>query len=133
MKSARDYYLDENYNCAEATIRGANDSLGLGLSGEAMKLLSGCGGGMSSGMTCGVLCGCVAALGSMLTEEKGHLSPRLKPGVSGFVKLFAETFGATDCRDLQPVYKRDGIRCAILVEQAQELFNKYVEENGFAK
>lgn len=133
MKSARDYYLDENYNCAEATIRGANDSLGLGLDDKAMKLLSGCGGGMSCGMTCGVLCSYVAALGELLTEEKGHLSPALKPGVSGFVKLFSETFGGTDCRDLQPKYKREGIRCAVLVEEAQDLFARYVEDHGFEK
>ncbi|MBR0139926.1 MAG: C-GCAxxG-C-C family protein [Firmicutes bacterium] len=133
MKSAREYYLDENYNCAESTIRGLNDSLGLGLDDENMKLLAGFGGGMASGLACGVLCGCVGAIGKMMVTDKAHNCPEEREACKEFVALFAETFGDTNCSYLVEKYKRPDIRCAILVEEAQKLFENFMKEKGIVK
>ncbi len=62
-EKARNYFLEQDCNCAESVLRAANDTYQLGVSQEDITLVSAFGGGMGCGKTCGALCGAMAVLG----------------------------------------------------------------------
>ena len=49
------YYLEQNYNCAEAVLRAANDYYGLGLHDTDMILVGAYGAGIQCGSSCGAV------------------------------------------------------------------------------
>ncbi len=46
---AEKYYLEGDYNCAEAILRAANDACALGLREDALRLAGGFGGAWAAG------------------------------------------------------------------------------------
>ena len=52
-ETAKKYYFEGNYNCAETIIRAANDFYGLKLNDRDMIMVGGFGGGMQTGSSCG--------------------------------------------------------------------------------
>ncbi|MCF0150854.1 MAG: C-GCAxxG-C-C family protein [Firmicutes bacterium] len=130
MKTAKNFYLEEDFNCCETTIRLANQKYDLGLTEENMRLLSGFGGGLMSGLACGVLCGGVAAISKKLVETRGHDTPALKPAVTGFVSDFEETLGHVNCKDLKVTYNHPedkSVRCIACVEKGWEVLQKHMD------
>lgn len=122
------YYLEQDYNCAEAVLRAANDEYRLGLDEKAMKLAGGFGGGLGCGETCGALCGAVAALSAAMIEVRAHATPGLKEACAAYVAKFRETLGSLDCRDIKERYREEGRRCARAVEAAASLLEESFPE-----
>ncbi|HEX3033102.1 MAG TPA: C-GCAxxG-C-C family protein [Bacillota bacterium] len=97
-------YFKEGYNCAEATLKAANELLDLGLAPGMEKMATVFGGGMGqAGCVCGALVGGNMALGLM----KGRTSTAQDrmPAYQAAKELhdrFKEKFGSTCCRVLNP-------------------------------
>ena len=126
MGLSREYFIDKDFNCAETTIRVANDKYGLGLSEDEMKLVAACGGGFSSGLTCGVLCACAAVISKKLVETKSHDCEALKPAMIDFVEKFRETCGGTECSVLKPMHVKEGQRCLEMVELGEKVLDDFM-------
>lgn len=128
--TVRDYFLDQDYNCAETTLRVLNDRYGLNLTEADFKLVSGFGGGCGYGIICGALAGAIAAMGSMLVAERAHVTPDFKETCGKYCKRFEETLGSTCCAELRPKYFREEIRCAEAIEAAADCFEAFAKEYG---
>ena len=68
------YYLEQDYNCAESIIRGANEYYGLGLDEKALLAFGGFGAGCYAGRLCGACAGGIAAVSSMCCRSGGRCS-----------------------------------------------------------
>ena len=125
---AEKYYLEGDYNCAEAILRAANDACALGLREDALRLAGGFGGGMGRGEACGALCGAMAVISAVLIETRAHATPGVKQKCADYVARFEGRLGGIDCRDLKPKYARDGRRCADAVALGAELLEEFLRE-----
>ena len=119
------YYLDEGMNCAESTLRAADEEYGFGLTEEDFLLLRGFGGGMAVGGPCGALCGGVAALGRLYGDKLDKMA--LHGLIAGFIGEFEKRFGARDCSVLTPQWKKEDLRCFELVRAAAALLDETVK------
>lgn len=119
------YYLEGDYNCAEALLRAANDAYALGLSEDALRLMGGYGGGFGCGETCGALCAALAALSAALVEGRAHATPGFREACTEYVADFHEAFGSLMCREIKPHCAREGRRCVIAVERAADLLEAF--------
>lgn len=139
-EALRNYYLTQDGNCAEATLRFLNDVYHLGLREEDYTLVSGYGGGFGCGITCGALCAAIAALGRLAVEGRAHATEGFGKLCADYVDAFSTALGATDCAELkQEYFQDDGTRCmetvllgaSLFCEfcQAKEIFPREMQEN----
>lgn len=129
-EKAEKYYLEGDYNCAEAILRAANDAYALGLDDAALRLVGGFGDGMSRGEVCGALSGAMAAIGALMIESRAHATPGFKETCAQYVARFEERLGGIDCRDLKPKYAREGCRCVDAVALGAETLEEFLREHG---
>lgn len=115
-------------NCAEKLLTAANMAWGLGLSENDLHLASAFGGGMGCGRACGALCGAEMALGRLLTRERAHATPELKPAASSLVVRFEGALGSIDCSVLKPKYHREDVGCAEIVLAAARALDAVLSE-----
>ncbi len=120
-------YYCKDYNCAEATLSGANEAYGLGLDEAALKLVGGFGGGFGCEITCGALCGAMAVLSALAITEHAHATPGFKAICAEYVALFEKEVGSVSCRELKKKYLKEGKRCQETVERNAALLETYVE------
>ena len=71
------YFAGLGYNCAETTLRAANEAWEMGMDENAFRLMGGFGGGMGIRNVCGAVSGGVAALSYYYVRGTGHQSPAL--------------------------------------------------------
>ncbi len=129
MDRIKDLYIDQDYNCAETTLRFANEVCGLGLGDEEIKLVSGFGGGLCCEKTCGVLCASLAAIGRLCVEPRAHATEGFKELVSGFVAGFEERLGSSVCGELKEQYHKEDVRCIETVRIGTTFLEEYLKEN----
>ncbi|MEG0804634.1 MAG: C-GCAxxG-C-C family (seleno)protein, partial [Pygmaiobacter sp.] len=129
---AKQFYLGENRNCAEAILLAANEAYALGLDPESIKLVGGFGGGMGCGSVCGALSGAIAALGKRNIATTAHETAGFQDTCAELVSRFRQELGALDCTELTVRYKKDTTRCLAVVERAAELLEEFCKEEGFA-
>ncbi|GEM_PF-205950 len=123
------YYSEENdLNCAESMIYGANDEYDLKLSEDALKTMSAFGGGMAVESVCGALTGAVAALGIMFTGDKSVEKDRRKEIIENFYKSFEEKLGTDNCEELKEKYKDEVEGCLKVVELSAEVLEEIVDK-----
>lgn len=130
-ENVREYFLNQDFNCAETTLRIINDRYGLGLEEKDFKLVSGYGAGCGCGIICGALAGGISALGSMMVPQRAHATPGFKEACGEYCKKFEDALGSTNCAELRPKYFKEGIRCAEAIEAAADCFEAFAEEKGF--
>ena len=130
MANLKEYYLGQNYNCAESILRSANDRLNLGLDEKALKMVAGCGGGFGSGGTCGTLCASIAVLSLLFVDKKAHETEGLREKCIEFYHRFESQWGSVDCRVIKAMNNRDdGSRCFITVEACEALLDELVAKH----
>lgn len=127
--TAKDLYVKDGFNCSEAVVRAMNEKLSLGISENDLNLVSGFGGGMGCSEACGALCGCIAVISKLAVKDKAHKTEGFGPLCAGFVKLFNETLGGINCRDVKPVNFTPELRCGMSVEKAEKILLDYLLEN----
>lgn len=125
-EAALHYYIDGNYNCSEAILRGANDFYKLGLTEAEFKLLAPFGAGCCSGSLCGAIAGGIATIGALRTEDKwrGSASAAL---TKSFVTLCRERLSSELCKEIKSAHHTEKLRCAKVVEIAAETLNEVLQ------
>lgn len=125
-----DYFYKGGLNCAESTLRFLIEEGAVEAPLEAVRMMSGFGGGMQRGITCGAVIGAVAAIGcSTGRTSPGEDRTPSAAAVREFLRRFEAEFGTLNCRELQAVYgkehalKSEGMYrvCTVFVERAAAL------------
>lgn len=134
-----EYFYNGGLNCAESTLRCLIENGIIDAPPEAVRMMTGFGGGMQRGTTCGAVIGAVAALGWVTgrTEPEQSRQPSAE-AVREFLRAFEDAFGTLNCRELQAVYvkehalKSEGMyrRCTVFVEKAIELVQDILAQNA---
>lgn len=118
--------IDEDYNCAETILAGANQVYHLGLDKEALKMAAGFGGGMAMEGDCGALTGAIMVLGRMYVKERAHESAMIKELTKELFDKYRCEMGETDCAPLKAKYRNDEIKCRIVILKAAEILDEIV-------
>ena len=124
----RSYYIDGDYNCAEALLLAIGDEYDLNLDAASIRLMAGFGGGMASGKTCGALLGSLSALGALLVETRAHDTPDFSDTCARFVEQFIKDLGSDQCCHLMEKYRAEESRCLNTVELAGQTFERFFGE-----
>ena len=132
VKDAAGQRFKEGYNCAEAILRTFADEFGFNLSDDAYKMASGFGGGIGhAGCICGALTAATMVLGLLDgRSDKTQSKTSVYESAGEFHRLFAERFGATCCRVLNPhpFETKEHLRnCLKLTGNTASLLNEYLE------
>ena len=130
LEKVREYYLEKDYNCAETVLLAANDTYGLGLPADAVRLVSGYGGGFGAKKTCGALCGAMAVLSVMCVGEKAHATEGFGPLCGAFYAAVTERLGTECCETLQGMYRTEENRCLRTVELVAQELEAYLAKLG---
>lgn len=131
------YFYNGGLNCAESTLRCLIEEGVIDAPMDAVRMMTGFGGGMQRGATCGAVIGAVAALGwATGRTEPGQSRTESAAAVREFLKEFEAEFGTLNCRELQQTYvkehalKSDGMyrKCTVFVEHAVKFVQKILSE-----
>ncbi|MDO4564306.1 MAG: C-GCAxxG-C-C family (seleno)protein [Clostridia bacterium] len=128
---ARYYYLEQDYNCAEAIAHAANEVYGLGLSKDSLKLMSGFGGGMCCGKTCGAVCAALAVISRCAVSERAHATCGFKELCADFILKCEKGFESLDCAIIKDRNATEAERCYKTVECVIDLLEAYRAETYF--
>ena len=118
------YFHGLGYNCAESTLRAANEAWELNLPEEAFRLMGGFGGGMGVKGVCGGVSGGVAALSHYYVHITGHQSPLLMAKAKIFQELVQERLGSTACEYLMPKYLTEKESCMPTISLIAEILDE---------
>lgn len=131
------YFYKGGLNCAESTLRCLIEAGAIDAPPEAVRMMTGFGGGMQRGTTCGAVVGAVAALGwATGRTEPGQSREASARAVREFLRRFEACFGTLDCRALQATYVKDHAlksegmyrSCTVFVEKAVELVQEILAD-----
>lgn len=133
---SKGYGNDQDFNCAEKIIRGANQAYDLGLNLEALKLASGFGGGMGIGSVCGTITASVMVLGQLFVKEKAHEGTRIKELTQEFIQRYQQEMGQIMCNALKAKYRSEELKCQLVLLKAAEILDsivlrELVDKNGY--
>lgn len=129
------YYADQDCNCAESLLHGANDYYNLGLTDDTFHAIGGFGGGCYSGRLCGACAGSVAAISKKYIATYAHNEQKACDRVTAFVSAFQETLGSDICKELKDMYwdNETNKHCIKTVTLAagvlQKQMDKYIAED----
>ena len=98
----RDYalkYYDTSYdyNCSETILYAANEAYNLQLSEDSFKIMAAFGGGLAVEDICGALTGAAAVIGILYTDNRAHVSPRVKLLTQELVAGFKDRLKGYNC------------------------------------
>lgn len=116
---------EEDYNCAEKMVYGANIAYHLKLDKDSLRMAAGFGGGMAIGDMCGAICGAVMMLSSLHVDTVAHDSEGLKPAISGFIEAYQKAMGETHCLPLKEKYRTPEEKCHSVIIKAAEILDEF--------
>lgn len=122
------YYFDQNYNCAEAILRAANEYYNLGLHERDMIMVGAYGAGIQSGNTCGAVLAVAAVLSLKYVEAKAHESKDIRAVVQKMMRKFNEKYGSILCKDIKPQSFKPEYRCRMTIEAACDILEETIAE-----
>ena len=125
-----DFGKEEDYNCAEKILYGANEVYNLSLPKEALKLSAAFGGGMGIESTCGALTGAVMVLSSMYVEDIAHESKEIKDLTTKLFEEFEKEMESIQCKELKAKYRKEDIGCKNIILAAAKALDKIIGENS---
>lgn len=106
------FFAEKDLNCAETILHAANEARGWNLSGDALRLSAGFGGGVGGQeLLCGALTGGVMALGRLFVRDRGHESDRIKTITKDYFSLFEKEMGQIDCAPLKKAHRTEAEGC----------------------
>lgn len=123
----KDFGNEEDYNCAEKILCGANEVYGLGLSKEVCKLSAVFGGGMGTGRTCGAVISALMVLGYLNTETVAHQSPEVKAMAIKYQEQFISRMGSVDCSYLKENHFDETEGCKRIIVEAARVLDEFVD------
>lgn len=116
---------EEDYNCAEKMVYGANIVYNLELPKDSLRMSAGFGGGMAIGDMCGAICGAIMVLSSLYVETVAHDSGQLKPEITRFIETYHQEMGATHCLSLKEKYRTPEEKCHKVIMKAAEILDAF--------
>ncbi len=122
-----DFGKEEDYNCAEKILSGANIAFELGLHQNTYKLSSGFGGGMATGKTCGAVVSALMVLGFLNTDTVAHKSPEMKALIIDYQETFRKRMGDIECVYLKDKFFVEDEGCKKVVSEAAKLLDELVK------
>jgi len=127
---SKGYGNDEDLNCAEKILRGANQSYNLGLDLKAFKLAAGFGGGMGIGSVCGAVTASIMVLGELFVKEKAHEGTKIKELTQEFIGRYQTEMGDYLCDPLKAKYRTEELKCHVILLKAAEILDEIVQREG---
>ncbi|KAF0196383.1 MAG: CGCAxxGCC family protein [Bacillota bacterium] len=126
---AKEFYLDDGYNCAEASWLGLSQDLDKKEQALGVKMVSGFGGGATVGSLCGALSGAIMGIGRWYGRELGGpRSEEAKNLTKALVDAFVAEYGSLDCQGIKPKSDDYRTKCAeyvaFAVRKAEELMDQ---------
>jgi len=113
------YFYNGGLNCAETTLRCLIEEGVIDAPLDAVRMMTGFGGGMQRGTTCGAVVGAVAAIGWVLGRtEPGESRAESAEAVRVFLERFEKEFGSLNCSELQELHMNG---CAL---KSDEMYHK---------
>ena len=122
------YGNEEDLNCAEKILYGANKAYKLGLEKEALKLAVGFGGGMAIESVCGALTASIMVLGRLFVQSNVHESARIKELIKELFDSYKKEMGYIECAPLKEKYRKENILCRDVILKAAEILDTIVEK-----
>lgn len=117
---------EEDYNCAEKIVYGANQAYNLELDPSQLKLSAGFGGGMGIETTCGALAGGVMILSHFFVKERAHESNLIKTVSQEFFADYLREMGAIDCARLKEKYRTPETKCRNVIVAAAKALDRII-------
>ena len=128
------YGNDEDLDCAEIILYGANKAYHLDLSHEALKMAAGFGTGMARQEVCGVLTASVMVLGKLFVHDRAHESTRIQDLTKELLDLYQKSMDSIDCASLKAKYSTEQLKCRAMILKGADILDDIVErELGKAK
>ena len=124
------YGQEENLNCAEQILYGANIAYDLGLNKEALKLAGGFGGGMAIEDKCGALTGAIMVMSSLFIDDVARDSLKLKDLIKELFNRYEDAMGSIDCAPLMDMHRTEEEGCRHVILKAAEILDAIVREEG---
>ena len=117
--SVEQYFYNGGLNCAETTLRCLIEEGVIDAPLDAVRMMTGFGGGMQRGTTCGAVVGAVAAIGWVLGRTEPEASrEESAEAVRAFLECFEKEFGSLNCSELQELHMNG---CAL---NSDEMYRK---------
>jgi len=124
---AKELFIDQNKNCAEAVYIAACEKFALPLSDDALKFAGVFGGGIGTERICGAAVGALAAISLKYSDGNARTSNEMKDRSVAFIKEFMELYDGSDlCKDIKPVHFKEGVRCLSVVEATLDILEKHI-------
>ncbi len=117
---------NEDLNCAERILQGADIAYGMGLDKEALKVAAGFGGGMAIGDKCGALTAAVMVLGCLFVKDRAHESTKIKALTKELFDAYRKEMGAIDCIPLKQSHATPELKCRNVILKAAEVLDGIV-------
>jgi len=127
-KATAFYREDNDLNCAESILYGANEEYDLGLDQKTLDTMSSFGGGMAVESVCGALTGAVAVLGIMFTGNKSLDSEERKTIIADFYEQFRARFGTDNCREIKEKFRDERVGCQEVVKLSADVLETIVRK-----
>ena len=121
------YGNEEDLNCAEKILYGANQVYNLGLDKRALKMSAGFGGGMAIGSVCGALTAAVMVLGVLFVQNNAHESSRIKDLEKELFADYEKAMGNIHCEPLKAKYRTEELQCKNVIVKAAEVLDRIIE------
>ncbi|NLA58551.1 MAG: C_GCAxxG_C_C family protein [Firmicutes bacterium] len=125
----RGYGVNEDLNCAERILYGANAVYNLGFDGEDLKVAAGFGGGMAIESVCGALTASTMVLGRMYVKDRAHESELIKDLVRELFDSYTKEMGSIICALLKGKYRTKDMGCHLVIVKAAEILDGIIERN----
>lgn len=120
---------NQDFNCAEKILYGANEIYNMGLKKESMKLSAGFGGGMGIESTCGALTGAIMVLSHIFVKDVAHESELIKNTTRKFLEEFKKEMTSINCTDLKNLYRTDEKKCKDIILKSAEILDRIYIDN----
>lgn len=117
---------EEDLNCAEKILYGANIAYKLGLNRDALKLAAGFGGGMAIEDKCGAITASIMVLGELFVNERAHESEKVKRLTKEMFDEYRKEMGHVDCAPLKEMHRTEELKCRNIIVKAAEILDSIV-------
>lgn len=121
------YGEEEDLNCAEKILYGANQVYKLGLDKNSLRMASGFGGGMAIGSVCGGLTAAIMVLGILFVKNNAHESKKIKELTQELFVNYRKEMGEIHCDPLKARHRTDEIKCRNVIAKAAAALDTIVK------
>lgn len=121
------YGEQEDFNCAEKILYGANQVYKLGLNQQSLRMAAGFGGGMAIGSVCGTLTASIMVLGILFVKDRAHESSKIKDLTQELFTSYEHEMQAIDCDPLKAKHRTEELKCRTVIAKAAQILDDMIK------